>query len=115
MKHLKQFNESKQVWVAALDDDYIYIPTTANTSWLYTGPDALPYFDTKEECQTWCDNNTYKGAKPTVDELDSLVDNILEVVYDQFDIDTSDESKSKILDDLFNTVRDMIKEWKEEN
>ena len=71
MKHLKKFNEGQNddAWVAALDDNYIYIPISCEKSMLYKGKGALPHFDTKEECQKWCDENPYKGNKPQLDCL----------------------------------------------
>ena len=47
----------KLVWCAVLDDYRQYKPYQSPKNCLYKGKDALPYFDTREECQTWCDEN----------------------------------------------------------
>jgi len=79
MKHLRKFNESNDpiVWVGALDDDYRYIPISCELSMLYKGENALPHFDTKEECQKWCDENPYQGDKPQLQALDGLICKIM--------------------------------------
>ena len=79
MKHIKKFNESNDpiVWVGALDDDYKYIPVSCELSIIYKGKDALPHFSTEEECQKWCDENTYNGPKPQLEALDQLICEIM--------------------------------------
>lgn len=55
--------ELEHRWVGALVDENIediYEPYRCETKDLYTGNDCLPSFETKEECQAWCDSNNKK-------------------------------------------------------
>jgi len=52
---------SKKVWVGVLNDDETkYIPSEYYFDDIYKGEDALPYFNTYDECLQWCVNK-YSG------------------------------------------------------
>ena len=49
----------KKVWVGVLKDNEgpeFYIPMKYDILDVYKGPDAVPYFNTIEECEQWCNN-----------------------------------------------------------
>jgi len=53
---------SKKVWVGVLNDDETkYIPSEYYEDDIYKGEDALPYFNTFDNCKDWCD---IKNGKP---------------------------------------------------
>ena len=41
-------------------DSNNYVPVQYETKDIYQGEYSLPIFDTKEECEQWCQNNTYE-------------------------------------------------------
>jgi hypothetical protein len=51
-----EFNDDDEVWVGSCDDDGWYTPTSCFYCELYKGSDRLPIFNSKEECQLWCDD-----------------------------------------------------------
>ncbi len=47
---------SKKVWVGVLNyDETKYIPSEYYEDDIYKGKDALPYFNTLQNCKDWCD------------------------------------------------------------
>ena len=95
-------------WVPVLNDNEDqYIPGRYLKEDIYTGEDCLPQFDTKEECEQWCLNDskpkvgdvTHKGIIDTIgncancgvefhihkDETKSIVDEITDLENQSFD------------------------------
>lgn len=55
-------------WVPVFDEDKDnYVPGQYQTKDIYQGENSLPMFDTQEECEQWCQNDS-PFASPKVDE-----------------------------------------------
>ncbi len=65
----KILDENRTVWVAVLNDEHNYVPLTATFKYLYKGPNALPSFETREECAEWCKNHPNKD-KPVITTIE---------------------------------------------
>lgn len=58
---------SKKVWVGVLnDDEESYFPSLYYEDDIYKGEDALPYFNTYDECLDWCNTNDKSKATLTI-------------------------------------------------
>lgn len=73
MKDFTKNLKDKLIWVGALEDHpevggNDYTPIEVPKICCYEGTDALPQFDTEEECQTWCNNNTYESIMKNSNE-----------------------------------------------
>jgi hypothetical protein len=73
-------------WVPVLNDDNDehYIPGKYLKEDIYTGENCLPMFDTKEECELWCKNDS-PFASPKVGETKSIVNQITELENQSFE------------------------------
>jgi hypothetical protein len=58
-KIIIQKEELIYAWVGVMnEDENKYIPYQYELKYIYQGEDSLPNFNTKEECQYWCDNDS---------------------------------------------------------
>ena len=83
-------------------DSNNYIPAQYETKDLYQGEDSLPLFDTKEECELWCLNNSpFAPLTKSLDMNKKFVDNTsdkdlnnLMKEFDNYEVKESFENKS---------------------
>jgi len=90
-------------WVPVFDEDKDnYVPGQYETKDIYQGVDCLPLFDTKEECEQWCQNDSpFAPLTKSLDINKKFVDNTsdkdlnnLMKEFDNYEVKKSFENKS---------------------
>jgi hypothetical protein len=90
-------------WVPVFDEDKDnYVPGQYETKDIYQGENCLPQFDTKEECEQWCQNDSpFAPLTKSLDMNKKFVDNTTDTdlnnlmkEFDNYEVKESFENKS---------------------
>lgn len=90
-------------WVPVFDEDKDnYVPGQYETKDIYQGENSLPMFDTQQECEQWCQNDSpFAPLTKSLDMNKKFVDNTsdkdlnnLMKEFDNYEVKESFENKS---------------------